>query len=109
MMTRSALSVTTFLGSTVLRAPAHWVSNLVKAFKDRREIRHLAEFDDRMLKDIGLTRNDVDSALAEPIFNHPSRVLVRCDGRHSRTERTASPACALRSTVPIVTQNERLV
>ena len=34
----------------------------LEALRHRREIMHLAEFDDRMLKDIGLTRSDVERA-----------------------------------------------
>ena len=40
----------------------------ILALGHRREVRHLAELDDRMLKDIGLLRSDVDGALAEPLY-----------------------------------------
>ena len=35
---------------------------LVVALKHRRELAHLADFDDRMLADIGLTRTDLRDA-----------------------------------------------
>lgn len=38
----------------------------------RRAAQSLAKFDGRMLADIGLTRNDVDSAFAEPIWRDPT-------------------------------------
>jgi uncharacterized protein YjiS (DUF1127 family) len=38
--------------------------------------RALAQFDGRMLADIGLTPGDVDSAFAEPIWRDPTRRLA---------------------------------
>ncbi|WP_414475066.1 DUF1127 domain-containing protein [Microvirga sp. M2] len=52
--------------------------SLARAVRDRSEVKHLAEFDERMLKDIGLTRGDVESALMEPVHHRPSSMLVRC-------------------------------
>ena len=40
---------------------------LSKELRDRRELRDLLEKDDRILRDIGLTRADVGSALAKPM------------------------------------------
>jgi uncharacterized protein YjiS (DUF1127 family) len=40
---------------------------LAKELRDRRQMRDLLEKDDRLLRDIGLTRADVESALAKPI------------------------------------------
>jgi uncharacterized protein YjiS (DUF1127 family) len=101
-MTRSATS-TTIPGSTVLGQFVRSLISLVKALRDRREVKNLAEFDDRMLKDIGLLRSDVDSALAQPFLRNPSWVLVRCVERHSRGERTARP---VRPVVPLVKRSE---
>jgi uncharacterized protein YjiS (DUF1127 family) len=89
-MTRSATSTTTFPGSAILGQFARSLIALAKAFKDRREVRNLAEFDERMLKDIGLTRNDVMSALAEPIHHRPSWVLVRRAERPVQAPRSAA-------------------
>ena len=55
-------------------------------WRHRREIRNLAEFDDRMLSDIGLTRSEVIGALAEPFFRDRAVFLVRWDERSSRSE-----------------------
>lgn len=98
-MTRSATSTMSFAGTTVLGAFARAVANLVKALQHRGEIRHLAEFDDRMLKDIGLVRSDVDGALSEPLFRNPSTVLVR---RVERNTRATGTGRAVRPVVSVV-------
>lgn len=102
-MTRSAASVTTFPGASILGQYARALVSLAKAFKDRREVMNLAEFDERMLKDIGLTRCDVASALAEPIHHRPSWVLVRCVGRSAQAPRPAL-ARKPRPVVPLVSR-----
>ena len=102
-MTRSRMSAMTLFGSPLLGQVVRSLVGLVTALRHRREVMNLAEFDDHMLKDIGLMRGDVSSALAEPLFLNPSWVLVRCAQRHSRSERAApslrSPG---RPTVPVV-------
>lgn len=52
------------------------VAGLGRAIANRSEVRQLAEFDDRMLADIGLSRSDVLGALAEPMHKDPSSVLL---------------------------------
>lgn len=101
-MNRSALSSTTFLRMAALGQFARALTNLVQALKHRREVKHLAEFDDRMLADIGLTRNDVWSALDEPFMRNPSWVLVRSAERHSRAEKPDHSARPVRPVVPMV-------
>jgi uncharacterized protein YjiS (DUF1127 family) len=83
------------------------LTGLSKALRHRGEIKHLAEFDDRMLKDIGLTRSDVSSALSEPLIRNPSWVLVRSAERHSRGERPDRTVRPVRPVVPMVTQAKR--
>ena len=70
-------------GNTVLRA-AH---SLWRSWKSRRQVELLLEADDRMLRDIGLTRGDVASALAAPRDADPSHHLVRAraEKRRART------------------------
>lgn len=51
------------------------VNAMVRAWRNRRDVEVLLEFDDRMLADIGLTRTDVTSALASPSDVDPSRRL----------------------------------
>jgi uncharacterized protein YjiS (DUF1127 family) len=45
---------------------------LVLAIKHRGELTHLADLDDRMLADIGLTRTDLRDAYAEPLWKDPT-------------------------------------
>jgi Uncharacterized conserved small protein len=99
-MNRSAISVTSFPGATFLGTIVRAVASFVRALQHRHEIRHLAEFDDRMLKDIGLVRSDVEGALAESLFHDPSWVLVRSVGRHPRGEKAAP--VKVRPVVPLV-------
>ena len=47
------------------------------AIKHRRGIATLADLDDRLLADIGLTRNDLRHAMAEPYWRDPSETLRR--------------------------------
>ncbi|MBZ6076022.1 DUF1127 domain-containing protein [Microvirga puerhi] len=101
-MTRSATYVTSLPGATFLGSIVRAIADIAKALQHRREIVHLAEFDDRMLKDIGLIRSDVEGALAESLLHNPSRVLVRCAERHTRSERMAAPVRSARPVVPLV-------
>jgi uncharacterized protein YjiS (DUF1127 family) len=94
----------TFTGITALGQFVRSLAGLSRALRHRCEIRHLAEFDDRMLKDIGLTRSDVSCALSEPLLRNPSWVLVRSAQRHSRGERPDRSIKPVRPVVPIVTQ-----
>ena len=100
-MNRSALSTTPW-GMAALKQFTRSLVALTQALKHRREVKHLAEFDDRMLKDIGLTRSDVSGALAEPFTRNPSWVLVRSAERHSRAERPDHSARQARPAVPMV-------
>jgi uncharacterized protein YjiS (DUF1127 family) len=50
---------------------------LVVGIKHRRVLSHLADFDDHMLADIGLTRSDLHAALCEPFWRDPTNVLER--------------------------------
>lgn len=103
-MTRLATPVTSLPATRVLGRFARALVSLAKAFRDRREVRNLAEFDERMLKDIGLTRSDVDSALMEPLHHRPSWVLVQCvesaaSGHGSAAARKPRPV------VPLMTRS----
>ena len=101
-MSRFALTTMTAPGMAALGQFARSLVELAKALRHRREIKNLAEFDDRMLADIGLTRSDVTSALDEPLTRNPSWVLVRRAERHSRSERLAPSARQVRPVVPMV-------
>ena len=46
------------------------------AWERRRLIGRLGALDDHMLRDIGITRQDIVSVLAEPMFRDPSQKLA---------------------------------
>ena len=49
----------------------------VVGIKHRRELSRLADLDDHMLADIGLTRSDLYVAYYEPLWGDPASVLKR--------------------------------
>jgi uncharacterized protein YjiS (DUF1127 family) len=103
-MTLSFTSIMTLSEMVSVKGVTRALINLLRALKHRREIIQLADFDDHMLKDIGLTRGDVEGALAEPLVHNPSLVLVRCAERHSRAEKLVPPVLKARPVVPVVTR-----
>ncbi|MDD7911387.1 MULTISPECIES: DUF1127 domain-containing protein [Pseudovibrio] len=54
----------------------HVIVDQLRAYRNRRAIAHLAEQEDRLLQDVGLTRSDVDSALASHEGIDPSWYLT---------------------------------
>ncbi|MBB3773280.1 hypothetical protein FHS55_003913 [Angulomicrobium tetraedrale] len=69
--------------STVGATAGGWLVNgvlgavrLVKAIGHRRYLVQLGEFDDHMLKDIGLTRADLRDASSGPLWQDPTATLV---------------------------------
>jgi uncharacterized protein YjiS (DUF1127 family) len=77
------------------------IARLLMAVEHRREVRHVAELDDRILKDIGLSRRDVESALLEPMFRDPSVLLVQSAERRDRIPATPSGRKTVRPTVSV--------
>jgi uncharacterized protein YjiS (DUF1127 family) len=70
------------VGGTLLRVFAsllavvtHWLKELVRARRHRRQARLLASVDGRMLADIGITRADVRDAFSEPFWDDPTALL----------------------------------
>lgn len=100
-MTRSAAFDNASTATHILARFARSLVSLAKAFQDRQEVRNLAEFDERMLRDIGLTRGDVESALMEPVHHRPSWVLIRCASHPIQAHKPASASRA-RPVVPFV-------
>lgn len=47
-----------------------------QVLKNRHDAAILAQLDDRMLSDIGLTRSDLRDAYAEPLWRDPTNVLA---------------------------------
>lgn len=50
-------------------------AGLVRTLRNRHEVRQLAELDEHSLKDIGLTRSNVQGALAASLLSDPSLIL----------------------------------
>jgi uncharacterized protein YjiS (DUF1127 family) len=58
------------------------------ALKNRRDALALANFDDRSLADIGLTRSDLRDAYSEPLWRDPTAILAkRASERHAHRRR----------------------
>jgi uncharacterized protein YjiS (DUF1127 family) len=57
-------------------ALARGARRIVVALKHRRELALLADLDDRMLADIGLTRGDLHAARSEPLWQDPTESIA---------------------------------
>lgn len=60
-----------------LRHLAATVRQLARSLRNRRALAPLAEWDERALRDIGLTRADLHLALGAPLSEDPSTQLAR--------------------------------
>jgi len=58
------------------RAVGRAIAAIAVAIENRRAVRSLAQYDDAMLRDIGLTRSDVYAALDQPLLRDPTAHLV---------------------------------
>lgn len=74
------------LGAIVTR----FMRRLTASWHRRNDVAVLASFDDVLLKDLGLTRGDVNDALAEPLWRDPTAVLVRRQHERRRARSTAA-------------------
>jgi uncharacterized protein YjiS (DUF1127 family) len=63
---------------------AHSVWGMAIAIKHRRDLAHLADRDDRMLADFGLTRGDLYDASSEPFWVDPTTSLQERTRRRCR-------------------------
>ena len=87
-----------------------WLAGVWRSAHNRRSVAKLLEWDDRMLRDIGLTRGDVCAAMAVPAGKDPSnhlgelsserRQALRAEARE-RAELTASAWRATRRPRPL--------
>lgn len=57
------------------RQVAARAAQALKAIVNRRSVHALYDYDERMLKDIGLTRSDITAALDSPLTDDPSQHL----------------------------------
>ena len=53
-------------------AVANWTVSIVRGYLNRRTALEMMHFDERMLKDIGLTRGDVHASIIEPMGADPT-------------------------------------
>jgi uncharacterized protein YjiS (DUF1127 family) len=75
---------------------------LMDAWRHRHDAVTLATFDDRMLADIGLTRGDLNDALAEPLWRDPTGVLARRQGERRKARRAPVTAPSQQASPPLV-------
>jgi uncharacterized protein YjiS (DUF1127 family) len=66
----------------ILHTLLRTVRETFDAWKHRRQVATLVEFDEHMLSDIGLTRTDVQEALDLPFSHDPGRELQYRALRH---------------------------
>jgi uncharacterized protein YjiS (DUF1127 family) len=64
---------------------------VIVACKRRQELARLDELDDRMLADIGITRNDLSAVGRAPLLRDPTKLLAqrvrdRQDARHAQPD-----------------------
>ena len=86
----------------IWRQFAYRAKRLEPAIERRRAAQALARFDDRMLADIGLTRGDLNDALAEPLWRDPTSVLARRHCERRKARRAAATALIKRPSPPLV-------
>src|SRR5690242_5508770 len=61
--------------AALLALVTHWLKELIRARRHRRQAKFLAGLDRRMLSDIGITRSDVRDAFSEPFWDDPTALL----------------------------------
>jgi uncharacterized protein YjiS (DUF1127 family) len=84
-------------------ALARCVRRFVVTIKHRRELAHLADRDEHMLADIGLTRSDLDAAYCVPLWRDPFSILER-RAAERRSSRSPGPASSPRTVAQNPTQ-----
>jgi uncharacterized protein YjiS (DUF1127 family) len=74
--------------TALLTAALASLRKFAQAVKNRRDAATLAGMDERMLRDIGLTRSDLRDAYAEPLWRDPTDILAaRAQDRRRRRAR----------------------
>jgi uncharacterized protein YjiS (DUF1127 family) len=86
----------------VIEVSAARVAAVWQAAKNRRDVNRLLEWDDRMLRDIGLTQNDVRAALSGTVAEDPSSRLSLLS-----SERRAADRAARREATVVVRASHR--
>lgn len=91
----SAYSPVRFVPGAAAAAAARWIARAAGAFNGRRIVADLGRMDDRMLRDIGLSRSDLRDAASASRLEDPTVVLFRraAERRSARgREPNADPA-----------------
>lgn len=102
---RTAFSSFGTMASALLVASSRAALGLARAVYHRHTLNLLGEFDDRMLKDIGLSRADLRDAASGPFWQDPTAVLVvraverRASRRH--VARSAQQIAAGKTAAPV--------
>lgn len=74
---------------------ANWTGSIVRGYLNRRTALEMMHFDERMLKDIGLTRADVHASIIEPMGADPTvRMRVLAVERRAATKALAAERLA---------------
>lgn len=89
----------TFFGRVALYIFAT-IGRAGQALRNRAEVRKLAELDDYLLKDLGLSRSEVEGALQEPLFKTSSNLSLRSAERAMGAGRLVHQSRSYRQTVP---------
>jgi uncharacterized protein YjiS (DUF1127 family) len=61
--------------ASLLVLVTHWLKEILRARRHRREAARLAGLDRRMLADIGINRADLRDAFSEPFWQDPTSLL----------------------------------
>jgi uncharacterized protein YjiS (DUF1127 family) len=78
--------------ASLLAFVTHWLKQVARARRHRRQASQLAGLDRHMLADIGITRADVRDAFSEPFWEDPTALLREraIERRMNRALRTSA-------------------
>lgn len=95
-----AVATLVLLAASAIGQGAKAAAHLRRALQRRRVITQLAQLDDHMLRDIGLTRGDLRDAAAAPMGADPTQVLVLRTTERRVAQRLTQWARQQRARVP---------